>query len=58
MKMPQWIVSIVDKDKGEEYMVAAVCNEHRAVVADLINDVNINFTRVKSVATACTGLKF
>ncbi len=56
MKMPQWIVSIVE-DKGE-YMVAVVCNEHRAVVADLINDVNINFTRVKSVATACSGLKF
>ncbi len=55
--MPQWIVSIVDK--GEEYMIAVVCNEHRTVVAELINDdVNINFTRVKSVATACAGLKF
>ncbi len=60
---PEWIVSILDHEN--EYMIALVCNEHRGVIAkiiegriDLHNNNNdrciLRFTKIKSVATACS----
>jgi len=61
---PEWIVSILDHEN--EYMIAFVCNEHRGVIARIIegridqlysnnNDRCIlRFTKIKRVATACS----
>ncbi len=35
--IPNWIVSIIDQEDKQEYMIALVCDQHREIIASIIS---------------------